>query len=74
MGELETLRREGESIPLTVGAAMQQLSNTAMALVGSFDQVTGGSGALANLLVNLYPVLVQRYTRARIEKITSRRP
>jgi hypothetical protein len=29
---------------------------------------------LANLLVNLYPVLVQRYTRARIEKITSRRP
>ena len=29
---------------------------------------------LGNLLVNFYPVLVQRHTRARLEKITSRRP
>jgi ABC-type phosphate transport system substrate-binding protein len=31
---------------------MQQLSNTALVLVGDFDKVTGASGGLASLLVN----------------------
>lgn len=53
IGSLETLRREGGSIPLTVGAAMQQLGNDALVLVGSFDKVTGGSGTVADMMVRV---------------------
>jgi len=50
---LDKLRQEGESIPLTVGAAMQQLSNDALVLVGSLDKVTGGSGSVADMMVRV---------------------
>ncbi len=50
---LGKLRQEGESIPLTVGAAMQQLSNDALVLVGSLDKVTGGSGNVADMMVRV---------------------
>lgn len=50
VSQLETLRKEGESIPLTVGAAMQALGNQAFQLLGDFDKLTGGSGSLADML------------------------
>lgn len=65
IGQLENLRKEGAQIPLTVGAAMQGLSNTTLKLIGEFDKMTGGSGALADMLVKyVTPALKSVYSVA----------
>ena len=62
---LSTLRTEGEAIPLTVGAAMTQLKNEVLVLVGAFDKSTGASGSMAQAMASyLSPALKLAFSGA----------
>lgn len=51
--QLPTLRKEAESLPLTLGGALTDLKNTLLLTVGQIDQATGASSDLAKSLLEI---------------------
>lgn len=51
VGNLELLREEAESMPATIGDAMVRIGNSALQLVGQFDQSTQASARAAAALI-----------------------
>ncbi|MDP4863279.1 MAG: tape measure protein, partial [Burkholderiaceae bacterium] len=49
-GSAEQLQREFNGLPLTVGAATTQASNSLLKLIGVLDETTGASGGLASAI------------------------
>jgi tape measure domain-containing protein len=49
-GSAEQLQREFNGLPLTVGAATTQASNSLIKLIGALDETTGASGGLASAI------------------------
>lgn len=51
LGNLEQLRDEADSMPATIGDAFTLIGNAAMRLVGTWDQMTGASSSVADVLI-----------------------
>jgi tape measure domain-containing protein len=53
IGNLDELRIVAAEMPATVGDGFTRINTGAIALIGSFDQAVGASGALAGILVSV---------------------
>ncbi len=53
IGNMELLREEAESMPATIGDAFVLVGNAMLRLVGQFDQITGSSSRIADVLITL---------------------
>ncbi len=51
VGALEDLRAEADSMPATIGDAFVLLRNSVLGAVGSFDELTGASSAVASAII-----------------------
>ena len=68
IGNLDELRVVAAEMPATVGDGFTRINTGATALIGSFDQAVGASGALAGILVSVGDALA--FAAQNIETVT----
>lgn len=62
VGSLDQLKAEAAEMPATMGDAFVRVGNNLTALVGTYDQVTGASGALASAIIELSDTALEMAT------------